>query len=369
VAVVIMAGAIIYLLYQYLGGPDTSGQIAGLNSRLTALETRPGPDTSGLAKQAAAAQDAAAAAKAVASAAQAAAAKTQSDLAELDKRVAALPAPQPAPPPMPNLQPQVADLQQSVTELKKSVADLQASVAAVPRPDVNRIEARFGDLDARLGALQGTVSGIPHVDLGPLTGKVDALETRLKPIEAETQAAQSPERVAERRAAPVAVTAQAIVDAIAAGQAFPQEFRALQVLGTDPAKLAPLQVVAANGAPSLRDLRADLAELQGRIIGQGTPAPNGSYMDRMMAGASSLVQVRPLGSVVGDTPAAIVSRIDGEIAADDLPAALTDWQKLPEASRTASKSLAERIKLRLDAETAARTIAANAIAALAAPRG
>ena len=87
-----------------------------------------------------------------------------------------------------------------------------------------------------------------------------------------------------------------------------------------------------------------------------------------MAGASGLVQVRPLGSVVGDTPAAMVARMNDDIGNDDLAAALSEWHKLPEASQSASKALADRVKLRLDAEQAAKAIAANAIEAMAATR-
>lgn len=351
VAVVLLAGAVIYLFYQLsFVGPDPSSEIAGLNSRLSEIEARPRPDIGAATKQAAAAEQAASEAK--------------SGLAALTKRVDAVAAPAP---PQPNLQPQVTELQASLTDMRKSVATLQANVASLPRPDLAPIEARLHDLDGRISGLQGAVSAIPHVDLGPLTGRVDALDGRLKPLETEMKATQSPEHVAERRAAPVAVTAQAVIAAITADHPFPREFHALQALGTDPAKLAPLQVVAANGAPSLRDLRDDLAQARDRIIAQGAPAPSGSYMDRLMSGAGNLVQVRPLGSVVGDTPAAIVARINDEIGADDLAAALADWQKLPASSQAASESFPERLKLRLDAQTAARDVAADAVGAMAAP--
>ena len=349
---VVLAAGLLYLFYQVSSlPPDNSAAVADLRNRLSALESRPTASAAGLGDRITKIESEIG--------------NTQGGLDALGKRVDGLAATASA---QPNVAGKVADLQTDLNDVKSELTTLKSTVAAIPRPDTSRIEARIGDMDQRLSGLQSAVSGIPHVDLGPLTGKVDALETRLKPIEAETEAARSPDQVAQRRAAPVAVTAQAITEAIDAGQAFPKEFHALQALGADPAKLAPLQAVADAGAPSLRDLQASLADARDRIVARGAAPASGSYMDRLMAGATGLVQVRPLGSVVGDTPAAIVARMNDDIGNDDLTAALAEWHKLPEASQSASKALADRVKLRLDAEQAAKNIAANAIEAMVATR-
>lgn len=350
---VVLAAGLLYLFYQLSSlPPDTSAAVADLRTRLAAVEARPATGAAGLGDRLTKVEGAVN--------------DVRAGVDALGKRVDTMTAEAAS---QPNTGAQVAELQTAVADLKTDIAGVKSNVASLPRPDVGRIETRIGDMDQRLAGLQTAVSGIPHIDLGPLTGKVDALESRLKPIEAEAEATRSPEQVAQRRAAPVAVTAQAISGAIDAGQAFPQEFHALQALGADPAKLAALQAVADNGAPSLRDLQAGLAEARDRIVTQGAAPASGSYMDRLVAGASNLVQVRPLGSVVGDTPAAVVARINEAIGNDDLAAALAEWHKLPESSQSAAKALAERIKLRLDAEQAARDIAANAIGAMASPRG
>ena len=358
IVAVLFAVAIIYLLYALSNvGPNLSPDVAALKSQVTELEARPQIDAAGMTKRLGALDAAVGAAKA--------------SIETVGKRVDGLAATPPVAQPaaVADLTPRLADLDGQVSALKQGIADLRTTISDLPKPDFGPVEAKIGDLDQRLNALSGTVSAIPRIDLGPLTAKVDALETRLKPVEAEADASKSPQRVAERQAAPTAVTAQAVLDALSAGRAFPREFKALQVLGADPVRLAPLQAVAEAGAPALSDLQADLGRLRDRIVAEGTPQASGSYVDRIMSGAGRLVQVRPLGSVVGDTPAAIVARMDADIGADDFKAALAEWQALPEASRTASKALAERITLRLDAETAARSIAANAIAAMTAPKG
>lgn len=350
---VILAAGLLYLFYQLSSlPPDNSAAVADLRSRLAAVESRPATGDAGLADRvakldAASDRDTAAAA---------ALGKRVDDLAaEVSRQAKAAT--------------EVSDLQAALSGVKSDLAEVKASVAALPRPDFGRLEGRVGDLDQRLATLQGAVSTIPHVDLGPVTGKIDAIEARLKPIEAETAQAQAPQQVAQRRAAPVAVTAGAISDAIQAGRPFPKALEALRTLGVEPGRIAPLASVAESGAPTLADLQTGLADQRERIVSQGAAPVSGSYMDRLMAGASNLVQVRPVGAVVGDSPSALVSQMDEAIGRDDLTAALADWDKLPEASRSVSKSIADRLKLRLEAERAATGIASDAVAAMATPRG
>lgn len=357
---VILAAGILYLFYQLSSlPPDNSASLADLRSRLAAIESRPATDNAGLADRVAKIEAALGKETSDTSA-------LRKDTDALGKKVDDLAAELTG---QSKAMAQVTALQAALSGLKTEIADVKATVAALPRPDIGRLESRLSDLDQRLGTLQGAVSAIPHIDLGPVTGRLDSIETRLKPIEAETAEARSPQQVAMRRAAPVALTAEAVSDAIQAGRPFPKDLEALRSLGVDAGKLAPLAPVADRGAPTLRDLQASLDGQRDRIVAQGTAPTSGSYMDRLMAGASSLVQVRPVGAVMGDSPSAIVSQMDDAIGRDDLTAALADWHKLPEASQSASKALADRIKLRLDAEQAANAIASDAIAAMAAPRG
>ncbi|MCW6509376.1 COG4223 family protein [Lichenifustis flavocetrariae] len=352
VAFLVLLAAVIYLLYQV---SNDRSQVADLQSRLAGLEARPSSDMTEISQRI--------------STLESAQAQAHETLGSLSKRVDGFEST-----PF-GTSAQLDKVEAQTGELKSAVAGVQSALAALPKPETDRIDAQIGKIDVHLGevdqrvsALQNTVSAIPRVDLGPLTSKVDALESRLKPVEAEVNSSKSPQRVAERQAAPMAVTAQAIVAAIETGQAFPQEFKALQVLGADPSKLAPLQTVAASGAPGLQDLQAELAGLRDRIVAKGASPPTGSYLDRIMSGASQLVQVRPLGSIAGDTPSAIVARMSDDIGHDDLSMALAELQKLPETSRTVANGLADRIRLRLEAENAAKAIAANAIGAMA-PRG
>ena len=305
----------------------------------------------------------------------AALATLKADLATLNTRVGAVSTAKPTPAPAPDIGPQFAAVDQKIAAVDQKIAAVQhdldalrTTVRDLPKPDFGPVNGRIGEVDKHLGVLQTTVDKLPRVDLAPVFSQLHELDGRLKPVESDVAASQSPQRVAQAKAAPLAVAAQAVLDALAANRPFAPEVGALQSLGADAARLEPLRAVAGDGAPALADLQADLGRLRDSIVAEGTPPPKGSYMDRIMAGAGALVQVKPVGTVVGDTPGALVERMDAAIGADALGDALALWQKLPEGSRTVSKTLAARMKLRLDAEVAAKAIAADAVSAMA-PKG
>lgn len=292
----------------------------------------------------------------------------EKQFATVKSDIAALQQP-PAPPPAPT-----PDTTAQIGALSAQMPDLQHGLDAL-RSSMSDVGKHVDASDARLGALENKVGAIPTVDLSPLNARLDRLDAQVKPLVEEAQAAKSPTRVtevrqngsgAEARAAPLAVTADAALRAIDAGRPFTDDVKALKNLGADATALQPLGAVAEAGAPTTENLRADLASLRDRMVTHGAAAPTGSYLDRLVAGAQSVVSVRPVGSVPGDTPAAVVARMDDELGRDDLAAALADWQKLPEASRDVSKGLADRIRLRQEAQNAAKAIAAGAIQAMAA---
>lgn len=359
----ILLGAVSYLFYTM---PDTgrlsatNDTLADLKSRVAALESHPTvPGLDALKQQI--------------DASTRQLATLTSDLGAMKERVEALGSPAQGATGAGDVAPTMAALSGKVADLDQGLGAVKATLAQA-KPDLSPITADIDGLQKHVAALETKVDSIPPVDLAPITARLDAVDGQLKPLVAEAQAAKSPDRVtaarengsaAESRAAPLAVTAQAVLRAIESGRPFPADLNVLQSLGAEATSLSQLQAVAEAGAPTTQDLRADLAGLRDRLLAQSAPTPSGSYMDRLMAGAATLVRVRPLGSVVGDAPAAVLARMDDDLARDDLASALAEWQKLPDAARSIAKSLADRVRLRQSAEDAARLIGADAIKAMA----
>ena len=69
-----------------------------------------------------------------------------------------------------------------------------------------------------------------------------------------------------------------------------------------------------------------------------------------MASARSLVKVRPVGNVEGETPEAIVARVENKLQNGDLKGAALEWETLPEAGKQPSSDFATKLKNRIEAE-------------------
>ncbi len=269
---------------------------------------------------------------------------------------------------------QVADLGQGLVAVRAAVASEQAAVAALPRVDLAPLDRKVADLGTALSGLQATVAGLPRVDLGPLDARLDALQHRIDPVEAALAAPKDGARATEARqngsaaeahAAPLAVAAQAVVQALDEGRPYGNALAALKGLGADPAALDRLRPLADKGAPTRAALLAGFERDRVAMLGAGAPAPDGSVLDRMMAGARGLVKVRETGTSPGQDPDAVVSRIGAALRNDDWGAALAGWQGLPADGKAASQPWADQLRARVDAADAAREIASAAVAALA----
>lgn len=278
----------------------------------------------------------------------------------------------------------IGPLQNRVAALSAALGALQnqtaqgggaTQAAAEAKAAVGPLAGRLDDLDKRIVALQGGLDAVPKVDLGPLETKAAAFDKRLTPLEAyftapkaATQATEARQNgsAAETRAAPLAVIAQGVLAALAAGRPFDIEAKALGVLGVTDSLRRPLDAVAATGAATDADLLSGFAALRDGIVVAAAPVSTGTMLDRMMANAQNLVKVSRTGAASGPDADAGSARIEADLKRGALGAAAAGWDALPEASRTRSADWGGRLKARLAAEKAARTIQTEAVAALAA---
>lgn len=275
------------------------------------------------------------------------------------------------------LESRVAILSTALAALKSDMAQGSgaAQAATEAKAAVGPLAARLDDLDKRVLALQSGLQAVPKVDLGPLETSAAALDKRLMPLEAYFAAPKSGTQVtearqngsaAETRAAPLAVIAQGVLGALAAGRPFAPEAKALAALGASDDVRQPLEAVAAAGAATDADLLSGFAALRDQIVVAAAPVSTGTVLDRMMANAQNLVKVSRTGAGSGPDADAASSRIEADLKGGALAAAAAEWEALPEASRARSADWGARLKARIAAEKAARSIETDAVAALAA---
>ena len=258
----------------------------------------------------------------------------------------------------------LAVLDKRVKEMELALASAPAAVAAPA--DLSGLVGGIAALETKFGALGGKVNSVE--------GKIGAVEALLAtpktPLQA-TQARIEPPPPATADMAAQLVLAQGIQGALERGAPFAAEVAALQNLGVEAARLAPLADMAAKGAPSQAALAADWKKLAPTLLSATVPeAPKAqNWMEQISNGAASLVTVRRDTDPPGDNVAGAIAAVDAAQSSGDATALDAAFARLPAKAQDLAKGWLALVKNRAGGVQAARGLVADAIARLAAKKG
>ena len=202
-------------------------------------------------------------------------------------------------------------------------------------------------------------------DLDKLDARLVTLEAATKSLATTAAAAGAADKSADRNLR-TAVLANALRSAVMRGVPYAAELAGLKAQVADPQALAPLDAFAATGAPSQAALAQELAGLMPAITRAAEPggsAAEGNFMQRLRARASEFVQIRPVGDAAGDDPAAIVARLNNEIAPGHRGCGRRSRQVAGGGQRR-RRALTRQVQARAAAITAAQRVAADALSSL-----
>jgi len=148
-----------------------------------------------------------------------------------------------------------------------------------------------------------------------------------------------------------AIAAAGLKSAIDRGGSFMPELEAFASVAPDDPAVPELRDLAASGVPSRSELIESFPEAATTAIAAADPGdPDAGLVDRLMSSALSVVKVRRVGDVEGDTAEAITARAEARLMDGDLDAALAEWNTLPEASRNAASDYGDALAARARAE-------------------
>ncbi len=195
--------------------------------------------------------------------------------------------------------------------------------------------------------------------LAALGGRIQAIEESLATLKSAAPDKGTP--TSQGREVAQLVIASTIMRAIENGVVFTQEVDALSALGSEPKPLAILQTNAAQ-TPSFRALTSNFVSLSRQFVKAQT-APqdieNETIIEKLANGARRLVKVQPID---GSAPAgSIAANIAQALSNNELSKALALRETLPEADRRLTSDWAKSVQIRLDVETAAKQLYANAL--------
>lgn len=215
----------------------------------------------------------------------------------------------------------VSQLQQVVNGLSKDMQQMRQSA-----------DGASGALDQRLAPMDQR--------LADLAASIKDIENRLTAVEKDIDSGAG-SRVA------AAIAASSLKSAVDRGGSFMTELESFAAVGGSTQSVEALRQYAASGVPTLAQLNARYPQVANRIVastsGVGADAGIG---ERLMASARSLVTVRPVGEVEGDTSGAIAARMEVALKQGDLQKFLDEWKTLPDAAQSASKDFADDVRAR-----------------------
>lgn len=241
-----------------------------------------------------------------------------------------------------------------------NVAQTLAAIATI-RQRLSDIDAVQKDNLATLSTLSDQIAG-----LEPRLVAVDSLKGRLDDVAGQIEKATSTSsdqsaklaalenRIAngaDQKAA-LAIAAAALKSDIDRGVSFSASLDTMVSVAGSDQDFAGLRPFAETGVATATALAAEFdRETSDAILSTLNKAADDSLSSQLLAGARSLVKVRPIKPLEGDTPDALISQIYDALSGGDLAKAASLWDKLPDEGKSVSQGWHDRLVARLTTDT------------------
>jgi hypothetical protein len=314
-----------YLAVNFIALPNQGPVIADPTVRLEAQDRAIADLTARLA----AAEEAG---KAVQSSAEQAAASAVTELDALKQQVAAIPAPTTVD--LAPLQTQVASLEDRIAAIGAGASGADATALA---DTISGLESGIGEVRASLAALTQRTS-TAEVSVATLRGEVDATKSA---VAAQTSMIGASD-IGPAVRLPLMVSG--VESAFANGRTFAAELSGLTTLLPDLAVPETIRVAAAAGLPRPDTVAAEFTEAVPAILAGRTAQSSGDLTQDAIDWAKGVLALRPVEETAGDTPEAIVSRLEAAIGRRDFVGATALLDQLPEPMQAAAGKSAADIR-------------------------
>ena len=215
----------------------------------------------------------------------------------------------------------------SLTALSAAQTELAQKVEALAVAD----PAAISMLQDKIAALERTIaSGASGTVVDPAQSQAfKDLTAKVAAIEAAPPANGSGEVA-------LAIAASGLKAAIDRGGPFAAEFETYATIAPASPDVEALRALAAAGVPSRQDLiNGFSAAADAMLAATRMPDPDAGIFDRLADSAKNLVKTRPVGDIPGDSPEALVARMEIALGRGELDFVLAEAVKLPETAKTA----------------------------------
>ncbi|MBJ6126531.1 COG4223 family protein [Microvirga splendida] len=258
------------------------------------------------------------------------------------------------------LEEQVRTNAQTATNAANATQELDSRIADLDRRFGER-EQRLSDMDRRLGELDRQLADVNN-RFGTIDQRLGEQEQRLAAL--SRQATENTKAVEEAsQTGTRVVLAGRLNDALQNGTPYAEVLEGVKKAGADPARVAPLEPFAQEGAPTAAALAQRFDPVETAILRESR-GPAEGWSDRLLRMADKVVTVRPVNEPGGSGVPAQVGRIRQALERGEVVEAAAAWDSLPEPARQVSEEWGRQAKAVAGAHQAAQAISADALATL-----
>lgn len=203
-------------------------------------------------------------------------------------------------------------------EFSRTVERLSAELEA-ERERSKALEAEMASLRQALGAEDASRGAEADATIAALRAELDAAQ---RALEARPEAAN---------AATAAISK--LASAVEAGEPFAAELDAVAAFAGDDAVLELFRVRAAQGVPTRQELKDDFREPARKAMAAVAQEQAEGPLGNLVARVKSVISIRPANALPGDSPRAVMSRIEDAVRRDAFTLAISQISALPQAAQ------------------------------------
>jgi hypothetical protein len=248
-------------------------------------------------------------------------------------------------------------------EALKADGDRIAQTVRVVQEEAGQIRSAVdglkGDVEARFGQTAKPADVAQAVT--PVAAKIAALEQSLQGIvKAESDRKTNAERIL------LSLELANLKRVIDRGQSFKAELAEVKKTAGSAIDAAPLARFENDGVPTLTELAEAFRPIAHKIIDASDDPAEGSVVDRLLAGAKSVVRVRKVSHGADDKSAeAIVARMDASLKEGRLGDVMARAKELPAAALKPAEDWLSKVAARYAVDSALAAIEAQLKTSLA----
>jgi hypothetical protein len=262
-----------------------------------------------------------------------------------------------------------AALAAKLAELERAAqaaSEAARSNAARAAADLVAVRTEAGRLGQRIDGLKGEVEermagAAKAADFAPMAKRLAALEQELQGYVKDDAG-----RRADAGRVVVALELAALRRAVDRGDSYTAELGAVKAAAGDKLNLTALERHMREGVAPVRELDKSFRGVANAMLDAEADHSDATLVDRLIAGARSIVRVRKTGHSTDDASAeAVIGRMEGALKEGRLAEVIEQGKRLPPKAALAAEEWLKRVEARHSVDKAMAGVEAKLKASLA----